>query len=123
MPESLGVYLYVLAQVFEVGIYQLLAQLVGVTGRGLPEETGYVILYRSPASALEVYEEGVALCIQHHVAGLEVAVHECFARYADYVARHQLERGFKLQFVEIKSRSLQEAILEIIEVEEYVGLV
>jgi len=72
---------------------------------------------------LEVDERGIALRIEHDVACLEVAIHEGSSRDADDVSGHLPERLFEFQFVEVDAGGFQEAIFEIVEVEEDIRLV
>ena len=121
--ELLLVDFLILLEALQVDVDELTAQLPRVVCRSLPEETGYIVLDRAATSSLEVYEVGIPFGIEHNVASLEVAVHEGAGRDGYDVACQKLEGGFEFQFVKIKPRSFKEAVFEIVEVEEDVGLV
>ena len=57
--------------------------------------------------------------LQHHVSCLEVAIEESLLLLSRQVLCHQAEVGFQLQLVEVELGGFQEAILEVVEVEEH----
>lgn len=119
--ESSLVHLDVVLEIGQIDINQFVAQFLGVSCRGLPKEAGKVILYRSSPTSLKIDEMGISFSIEHYIACLEIAVHEGIGRDIGNVARHELERGFELQFMEIHTGSLQKAVFEVIQVEEHIG--
>ena len=119
--ESSLVHLNVVLEVGQIDVNQFVAQFLGVSCRGLPKEAGKVILYRSSPTTLKIDEMGISFSIEHHIASLEIAIHERVGRNIGYIARHELERRFELQFMEIHTGSLQKAIFEVIQVEEHIG--
>ena len=60
---------------------------------------------------------------QHHITRLEVTIEEAVAIFSRKVFGQHAEIGFELQFVEIQIRRFQEAVLEIVEVEEHAILI
>ena len=123
LAELLLVDLLILLQTLQIDLDEFLAQLFRIACRGLPKETCHIILNRTFPAALEIYEIRILLAIEHDIAGLEVTIHEGTTWDAHNVAGHQLERCLQLQFVEIQTCSLEEAILEVIEVEQDVCLI
>ena len=65
----------------------------------------------------------MSLVIEHHIPCLEVAIQKAVVVLGSEVFGKEPEIGLKLQLVEIQSRSLEEAVLEVIEVEEYAVLI
>ena len=65
----------------------------------------------------------IALGVEHHVARLEVAVEERVDVLGGEVLGEETKVSLELQFVEVETRRLQEAILEVVEVEEHAVLV
>ena len=120
---ALAGHLGIVAQRLVVLVDQLAAQLVGIAGRSLPEEGGQVVIVGAAAAALVVYEVGLSLAVKHHVACLEVAVEETVGRFGRQVAREHTEVGLELEFVEVELSSLEETVLEVVEVEAYTVLV
>ncbi len=99
-----------------------MAQRVGEVGLGLPQEGGHVVEIRSFASALEVDE--VRLTVdQHHVARLEVAVHERAAHGAHQHLSHRLEIVLETVFLEFQPGSLEKTIFEIVQIPEDAAVV
>ena len=114
------------AQLLEVDPDELLAQVCAIARRGLPEETGEVILDRTTTSSLEINEMRMATGIEHHIARLEVTVEKRPLR--GNVGLHQvvgktLEILLQPYLVEIHSAGLQEAVFEVVEVKMNVHLV
>ena len=120
-PESSLIHFDVVLEIGQIDINQFVTQFLAISGGGLPKETGKVILYRSSPTALEIDEMGISIGIEHYIACLEIAVHEGIGRDIGNVARHELERGFELQLMEIHTGSLQKAVFEVIQVEEHIG--
>ena len=89
-----------------------------VAGRRLPQKRGHVVVIRASPPALEVDEPRVAAPVEHNVARLEVAVHETVGALCREVFGKEPEVGLELQLVEIELGGLEEAILEIVEVEQ-----
>ena len=56
---------------------------------------------------------------QHHIPRLEVAIEEGILLLSRQVLSQETEIGFELQFVEVNLRSLQEAVFEVVQVEEH----
>ena len=83
---------------------------------GIPEEGGEIVLHRPPATALEVDEAGLPVP-DHHVARLEVAVHEDLSFKGERVRAHAVEVVLQPDLVELEARELQEIVFEIVEVE------
>ena len=114
----------ILLQGVIVLIHQLTTQLVGILGRGLPEERGQIIIIWSLATALEVDEINLSRTLRggghHHIPCLEVTVEEAlFITTSGEVLGQQTEVCLKFQLVEIKLSSFQETILEIVQVEKH----
>ena len=116
-------HLGVLLQRVVVFGYEFAAQLVAVACRRLPEERGEVVVERTASAALEVDEIRFAVGVEHHVARLEVAVEERVDVLGGEVLGEETKVSLELQFVEVETRRLQEAILEVVEVEEHAVLV
>ena len=116
-------HLGVLLQSVVVFGYELAAQLVAIACRCLPEERGEVIVVRTASTALEVDELRIAVGIEHNVACLEVAVEERVDILRRKILGEEAEVCLELQFVEVEPRRFQEAILEVVEVEEHAVLV
>ena len=103
----------------EVRRHQLVAQLRGVMRRSLPQETSHVILHRPAPPALEVNETGLPVPVQHDVTRLEIPVLERVpVRVSHQILGHLRKRLFQLHLVKVQSRSLQEAIFKIVQIEE-----
>ena len=113
----------ILLQSIVVFIDQLAAKLKGILGRSLPKERCKVIVERSFTATLEINEVGVALIIKHNVAGLEVTIEKTIPHFSCQVLGKHMEIGFKFQLMEIESGSFQEAIFEIIKVEQHTFLI
>ena len=99
--------------------HQFAAHLIGIFGRRLPEERCQVVIVRTLTTTLEVDEIG-SLVDHHHITCLTIAIEEalhiaCFRQ----VLGQQTEIGFQFQLMEIYLGSFQEAILEVVEVEEH----
>ena len=60
---------------FQVSLQQLFAEGFRIAGASLPEEGGHVVVNRTATAALKVNEPGLTVH-QHHVAGVEIPVHE-----------------------------------------------
>ena len=103
----------------EVSLYHFFAQGVGIARGGLPEEGGHVVVQRTALSALEVYEMGKAIGINHHVARLEVAEEEGGLRAfgSDEVGRHGAEVAFEFHLIVGRVGGAEEAVFEVVEVE------
>jgi hypothetical protein len=109
---------------------ELVAKGLGIAGRGLPEEAGEIVVDGTAATALEIDEMGVAFSIEHDVAGLEVAVKERRKRPSWWVQKilcQTAEILFEAEFVEVEAIAagdgLEEAVFEVVEVEEDIGFV
>jgi len=103
-------------QALPIDVDELAAKVVAVARRCLPEETGYVVVDGSATAALEVYIVGLA-AVEHDVAGLEVAIEERVGILAEQVAAETVEVSLQGVFVELQSAELEEAVLEVVEVE------
>ena len=82
---------------------------------GLPQEGGNVVVDRTFASALEVDEPRFAV-LYHNVTALEVAVHEGGGAATEQHVCHLLEVVFQPVFLEVHSRSLEEAVFKVVQV-------
>ena len=58
----------------------------------------------------------VSIAHKHHVAGLEIAVHERLAGHREQVTRQLLEVVFQFILIEGDARSLKETVLEVVQV-------
>ena len=98
----------------------LTAYLIRILGTGLPEERCQVVVVRTLTTTLEIDEERTSLAVQHHIPCLEVTIEEslCIVGIRQVLGQ-QAEVGFQLQLMEVNFRSLQEAVFEIVEVEEH----
>ena len=113
-------HLGILLQGVVVLVHQFATQLMGILGRSLPQERCHVIVIRSAATTLEINEIRFSLGIEHDIARLEVTIEEpLFVVGRREVLGQQVEIGLEFQFVEIEFGSLQEAILEVVEVEQH----
>ena len=107
----------VLAQGVDVFGQQLLAEALGIVGLGLPEEGGDVVVDGALAPALEVDEPGFAVAY-HHVAALEVAIHEGGRAAAQEDVGHLAEVVLQAVFLEVQPGGLEEAVFEVVQVPE-----
>ena len=112
-------HLYVILQRVVVLVNQLAAQLVRILCRGLPEERCKVVVVRSFSATLIVDKPRIAVVVEHHIARLEVAIQECVALLCSQILCQQSEVGLQLQLVEVNLRSLQEAVLKVVQVEQH----
>ena len=108
-------------------IDQLTAQLVRIFCRSLPKERCEVVVERTATASLEVDEIRISVLVKHDVASLEVAIEETTGRRLRHVAiliavnevvGKATESSLKFQLMEVESCGFQEAILEVVEVEE-----
>ena len=79
LTERCGVNLTVSVKRLHIYIYKVITQSGRISRTGLPKERSHIILHRSAASALKIYEPGLTL-LDHYVTGLKVAVHERVVR-------------------------------------------
>ena len=108
-------------------IDQFATHLIWILGRSLPEERGKVVVVRTFATTLEVDEIGLLavsrllLAVdQHHVTCLEITIEEALCIVGiRQVLGQQTEVSLELQLVEVDLSSLQETVLEVVEVEEH----
>ena len=73
--ELIFIHLLELLQGTEISTDEVLFEVFGETGAGLPDEGGYIVIDGTAATALEVDEPGVSV-LDHDVTGLEVPVQE-----------------------------------------------
>ena len=113
-------HLGILLQGVVVLVHQFATHLMGILGRSLPQERCHVIVIRSAATTLEIDEVRLALGIEHDVTRLEVTIEEAlFVVGRREVLGQQAEIGLEFQLMEVEFGSLQEAILEVVEVEQH----
>ena len=62
---------------------------------------------------------GIAIVIEHHVACLKVAVEETLGRLGGKVAGEHTKAGFEFELMKVEFGGFEEAVLEVIEVEEH----
>ena len=106
--ESLSVNLTVTAKRLNIYIYKVITQDGRISGAGLPKERCHIILHRSAASALEIYEPGLTVP-DHYVTCLEVAVHERIVRCIGQQDRSQaLKVILQTGLVKLQSGCLEE---------------
>ena len=96
---------------------QFPAKIVGKVGLGLPEEGSNVIEHRPATSALKVDEAGRFLP-DHHVAALEIAVHESTGRSLSECVGHPFEVIFQPVFLKLRPGGFQKAVFKIVQVPE-----
>ena len=116
-------HLRILLQGIVIFGHKVATKLVAVTCRCLPEERCEVIIVRSLASSLEIYEVRIVVRVEHYVACLEVTIEERVGLLRREILGKQTEVGLKLQLMEVELGRLEEAILEVIEVEEHAVLI
>ena len=109
-----------LCQFVQIVLNQCLAQRLRIACRGLPKERSHVVLQRPLHATLKVDEPRLSVGREHHVACLKVAIQKARVSLA---ARHEVGRQFpeilfKEQFVVRQVGGFEEAIFEIMEVEE-----
>ena len=69
---------------------------------------------------MEVDEIGFSACIEHHIAGLKVAIQETLLVICcRQVFRQQAEVGLEFQLMEIELCGLQETVFEVVQVEQH----
>ncbi len=112
-------HLGILAQRLVILIDQLAPELGGIACRRLPEEGGEVIIVGTTSATLVVDEMGIAIVIEHHVACLKVAVEETLGRLGGQVAGEHTKAGFEFELMKVEFGGFEEAVLEVIEVEEH----
>ena len=96
-----------------------MAQLLRIACRRLPEERRQVVADGPAATALEVDEAG--RWSKHDVARLEVAIHKGRgAGSGGKVGGHLPEVLLEASLVEVDAHGLEEAVLEVVEVEHHV---
>ena len=89
----------------QIDIDKPVALLVGEARTRLPEERGHIVVDRPLSPALEVDEPGYPV-VYHHIARLEIAVHEGVGRGAEQHIGKTLEIVLKCSLKKIYSRSL-----------------
>ena len=90
--------------------------LVRELGRRLPKERCHIIIDRTSATTLEVNEIWFSI-LQHDVARLEVTIEEGVLLVIKQIISQALEVLLELVLVELDTLELEEAVLEIVEVE------
>ena len=103
------------AELLDIKIKQLLAQLRRQIGLGIVQKGSDVVLQRPFASALIIQEKRLTVA-QHDVAGLKIAVQEIVAIRAQQESRQAVEIVFQCLLVERNPGQAQKVILEIIQV-------
>ena len=88
--EFFFIHLGIALQGPQIGFHQFVAQVFRETGTGLPDKRGHIIIDGTAAATLEINEIGLSI-LHHHVAGLEVPVHEGFAHVAHEVVPQAFE--------------------------------
>ena len=68
------------------------------------------------SAALEIYEPGVSV-LDHHVAGLEVPVHEGVVIFLQQIGLELLKIVLEEDFIEFQAGGLEETVFEVVEVE------
>ena len=116
-------YLGIVLQTLIILIDKFTAELERVFGTGLPEERGHIIIERSLASSLEVDEIWIAVLVDHDITCLEVTIEKRLHRLGSKVLGEHTEVGLQLQLMKVELRGLEEAVLEIVQVEEYAFLI
>ena len=102
--------------------------------RSLPEERGEVVIVWSLTPALIVNKVRISIVVKHHIAGLKVAIEETIHGRSFQISCREILIGrqilskepeicLKFQFVEVKLGGFQEAILEIVQIEEHAVLI
>ena len=116
-------HLGIILQTLIIVEYQLPPQLEGISGTCLPQERRKVVIEWPFPSALEIDEERIPLLVQHDIACLKVTIEEGIHLLRGQVFGKHSEIRFELQLVEIQLRCFQEAVLEIVQVEEHALLI
>ena len=127
-------HLYIILQRIIVFVDQFTAQLMRILRRSLPEERGKVVIVRSLTPALIVNKVRIAIVVKHHIAGLKVAIEETIHGRSFQISCREILIGrqilskepeicLKFQFVEVKLGGFQEAVLEIVQIEEHAVLI
>ena len=102
----------------EIAFEHLLLEIFRITGPGLPDEGSHIIIDGASSSPLEVYEIR-DIVLDHDIPRLEIPVKERLTHVFKKVVLELLEVILEFDLIEIKTRSLEETVLEIIEVEHY----
>lgn len=95
-----------------------MTQAVGEIGFCLPQERGHVVEVGAFAAALEVDKPRLPV-FYHHVARLEVAVHECRRLRPHEHFGQGLEIVFEAIFGKFEAGGFEKAVFEIVEVPHY----
>ena len=109
-------------QRLEIGADEFLAQGLRIARPGLPDKGSDIVVDRTLASSLEIDEIRLAV-LDHDVPCLEISVHEGLPHVLHDVILHPVEIILKPYLIEFQACSLQETILEIIQVKHHQPLI
>ena len=112
-------YFHISAQLIIVDAEQPTTQVGRIFCRSLPQKRSQIIVERSLATTLKIYEMGIAFIVNHHVARLKITIKEALCLLIEQVFGQQVEAGFELQLVEINLSGFQKAIFKIVQVEHH----
>lgn len=113
--EAIGVDGLIFLDSIDVFVDELEAERVGEISLSLPEERSDVVVERTAATALEVDEPRLSV-LNHDVARLEVAVHESEGVGLHELVGEGIEVVLEATLFKFEPGSLEEAVLEIVEV-------
>ena len=114
--ELLLIYLPVALQGTQIGFDKLLFKVFRETGTGLPDEGSHVVVDGTAAASLEIYEPRIPV-LDHHVAGLEVPVHESVLLFLEKIGLELFKIVLQQDLVEFQAGCLEETVFEVVEVE------